>query len=128
MKRYKRVAEAVLERTIIDLLKPIAENRKKTADWTSAYQWVFNPDNGSILRFELCCEVLDVNPDQLREKLREACSSRINALRVLCKSRKMDINDISDIDGLEELLQEDKETSVDFIVDSLRRGSVAPQE
>lgn len=90
MKRYKRLAEAILERAIIDLLKPIAEERKKSLDWVTAYHWIFNPQWPSILKFESCCDALDINPEEMRRMLRQACENRSLALEILFRSRKME--------------------------------------
>ena len=90
MKRYKRLAEAILERAIIDLLKPIAEDKKRTLDWVTSYHWVFNLEWPSILKFESCCDALDINPNEMRRMLKEACENRVLAMEILYRSKKMD--------------------------------------
>ena len=90
MKRYKRLAEAILERAIIDLLKPVAEEKKRTLDWVTAYHWIFNSDWPSILKFESCCDALDINPEEMRRMLRRACEDRVLAMEILYRSKKMD--------------------------------------
>ncbi len=90
MKRYKRLAEAILERAIIDLLKPVAEERKKTLEWVTAYHWIFNPEWPSILKFESCCDALDINPDEMRKMLKMACDSKTMAMDILCRSKRVD--------------------------------------
>ncbi|GEM_PF-1541646 len=90
MKRYKRLAEAILERAIIDLLKPVAEEKKRTLDWVTAYHWIFNSDWPSILKFESCCDALDINPEEMRRMLRRACEDRALAMEILYRSKKMD--------------------------------------
>ncbi len=88
MKRFKRFAEAVLERAVIDLLKPIAENRKKTQEWITAYKWIFDPDWPCILKFEICCDALNINPDEMRAVLRRACYEKKLAKEILLRSKK----------------------------------------
>ncbi len=88
MKRFKRFAEAVLERAVIDLLKPIAEDRKKTQEWITAYKWIFDPNWPSILKFEMCCDALGINPDEMRATLRAACHDKKLAKEILMRSKK----------------------------------------
>jgi hypothetical protein len=90
MKRYKRLAEAILERAIIDLLKPIAEDKKRTLEWVTSYHWIFNSEWPSILKFESCCDALDINPEEMRRMLQRACDDRIMAMEILYRSKKMD--------------------------------------
>ena len=100
MKRYKRLAEAVLERAIIDLLKPIAEEKKKTLEWLTSYHWIFNPEWPSILKFESCCDALDINPDEMRRVLKKACDNKTMAMEILYRSKRMD-NGRGSLDQLE---------------------------
>jgi len=100
MKRYKRLAEAVLERAIIDLLKPIAEEKKKTLEWLTSYHWIFNPEWPSILKFESCCDALDINPDEMRRVLKKACDNKTMAMEILYRSKRMD-NGKGGLDQLE---------------------------
>lgn len=90
MKRYKRLAEAILERAIIDLLKPIAEEKKRTLEWVTSYHWIFNPEWPSILKFESCCDALDINPEEMRRMLKKACEDRAMAMEILARSKRMD--------------------------------------
>ncbi len=90
MKRFKRFAEAVLERAVMDLLKPIAEDKKKTQEWITAYKWIFDPEWPSILKFEMCCDALDINPDEMRRTLRKACYDKKLATEILMRSKKME--------------------------------------
>ncbi len=90
MKRFKRFAEAVLERAVIDLLKPIAEDRKKTQEWITAYKWIFDPEWPCILKFEMCCDALSINPDEMRAKLRMACYNKKLAKEILLRSKKVE--------------------------------------
>lgn len=90
MKRYKKLSEAVLERAIVDLLKPIVEEKRRGMDWITAYKWIFDAHWPSILKFELCCDSLGLNADEVRRVLRKACFNKKLAKEILLRSKKME--------------------------------------
>lgn len=64
----QRLLAAVLYRAILDC---ITRATVTTHDRCSAKRYIFGPEQDGPLSFEFVCEELDMNPDEMREAIRE---------------------------------------------------------